>query len=277
MSDKPVVTAVCKDTVQTVKVQVIRETNPVEPEPDGICHFDEDDCWDKTICPECGKKYSTVTHMKVHYRTHTGEKPYICPYKECAKQFSVAYSLRTHIRVHTGDRPYQCACDGCEKSFKTSSDLNKHQRTHTNVRPYVCKICDKSFTTANIRKVHVRTHTGEKPFSCDYCGKSFPSKTNFQNHVRIHLGEKPFKCEVEHCDKAFTEHSSLSKHRKVHLAREEKLKSKQSEAKSFSRIKVGETDVADDDHEDILALPEHVFVVSNDLQEQLFIVGTSDV
>eukprot|EP00092_Neocalanus_flemingeri_P020639 GFUD01022364.1.p1 GENE.GFUD01022364.1~~GFUD01022364.1.p1 ORF type:complete len:281 (-),score=56.88 GFUD01022364.1:75-917(-) len=269
MGDKPVVTAVFKDSGHPVQVKLIRETKQVEREPDVVCDFEEDDYWDKTVCPKCGKKYSTVTHMKVHYRTHTGEKPYICPYKECAKQFTVGYSLRTHIRVHNGDRPYQCSTKGCEKCFKTSSDLNKHTRTHTNVRPYICKICDKSFTTANIRKIHVRTHTGEKPFSCEYCGKSFPSKTNFQNHVRIHLGEKPFKCDVEHCDKAFTEHSSLSKHKKVHQARNEKLKLKhiqEAEITSCSR----------DDPGDILALPEHVFVVSNDLQEQLFIVDTSD-
>jgi len=270
MDHKPVVSAVCKDTGHAVQIKlVVKETTLNNSVADVASEILEDDCWDRTICPECGKKFSTVSHMNVHYRTHTGEKPYICPYNECAKQFSVGYSLRTHIRVHTGDRPYQCTCQGCDKSFKTSSDLNKHTRTHTNVRPFPCPICDKRFTTANTCKIHVRTHTGEKPFSCQYCGKSFPSRTNFQNHVRIHLGEKPYKCTVEHCVKAFTEHSSLSKHRKVHVARDDKLKL----TKSCGAV--DETSVVNDDHEDILALPEHVFVVSNELQEQLLIVATS--
>jgi len=269
-------TAFLKDTEHSVQIKL--ETKSVELEGAVVREL-EDDGWDKTICPKCGKKYSTLTHMKVHYRTHTGEKPYICPYKGCGKQFSVGYSLRTHIRVHTGDRPYKCACKGCDKKFKTSSDLNKHKRTHTNEKPYVCNLCDKSFTTAYIRKVHIRTHTGEKPYSCDYCSKAFPSKTNFQNHVRIHLGEKPFKCDVKDCDKAFTEHSSLSKHRKVHMGREEKLKLKQSQSKEAKPYDFGRADgvnTPNDDHEDILALPEHVFVVTNDLQEQLFVVGSDE-
>merc|ERR1719233_2046914 len=257
-------TAFPKDLEESIQVTLIHETKPVENEESVVLDFEENDSWDKTICPKCGKKYSTVTHMKVHFRTHTGEKPYICPYTGCAKEFTVGYSLRAHIRVHTGDRPY--ICTECTKKFKTSSDLNKHRRTHTKERPYVCNLCHKKFTTADIRKVHIRTHTGEKPYACKYCNKTFPSKTNFQNHVRIHSGEKPFKCDVEHCDKAFTEHSSLSKHRKVHIAREERLKTKQNALTKSTSPGLGMADAANLADKDILALPEHVFVVSTDLQ-----------
>ena len=104
MGEKPVMTAFSKDIGSSLQVTLVKETNPrASVEAAVVWEFEEDDSWDLTICPECGKKYSTVTHMKVHYRTHTGEKPYICPYEGCGKQFSVGYSLRTHVRVHTGD------------------------------------------------------------------------------------------------------------------------------------------------------------------------------
>merc|ERR1719233_509388 len=217
-------TAFPKDLEGSIQVTLIHETKPVENEESVVLDFEENDSWDKTVCPKCGKKYSTVTHMKVHFRAH--------------------------IRVHTGDRPY--ICTECTKKFKTSSDLNKHRRTHTKERPYVCNLCRKSFTTADIRKVHIRTHTGEKPYACKYCNKTFPSKTNFQNHVRIHSGEKPFKCDVEHCDKAFTEHSSLSKHRKVHIAREERLKTKQNSLTKSTSPGLGMADAANLADKDIL-------------------------
>ena len=274
MCEKPVMTVFPKDMEKPNQITLINVTRPEEQEESVILKFEESESWDKTVCPKCGKKYSTVTHMKVHFRSHTGEKPYICPYTGCAKEFTVGYSLRAHIRVHTGDRPY--ICNECAKKFKTSSDLKKHRRTHTKEKPYACNLCHKSFTTANIRKVHIRTHTGEKPYACTYCNKTFPSKTNFQNHVRIHSGEKPFKCDVENCDKAFTEHSSLSKHRKVHMAREERQRPKQDCLTKSSTSELGLAAAANLADDDILALPEHVFVVSTDLQEQLLVIGSED-
>jgi len=172
----------------------------------------------KVDCPwhKCGKSFSTQNHMKVHYRKHTGEKPYVCTFEGCSKTFATGYSFKAHSRVHTGERPYNCSHDGCEKKFKTSSDLKKHSRVHTGEKPFLCNICGAAFTTTNIRKVHMRTHTKERPYCCDKCQKTFASQTNLQNHRRIHLGEKPFGCNVLGCGKSFTEYSSLYKHRTVH-------------------------------------------------------------
>ncbi|XP_043286584.1 zinc finger protein 143-like isoform X2 [Venturia canescens] len=197
-------------------------------------HVDmDDDLWeiqgaklkkDKTRsqhpCPHegCGKVYSTPHHLKVHERSHTGQRPYRCTHPKCKKTFSTGYSLKAHNRTHTGEKPYKCMTDSCDKGFKTSGDLLKHVRTHTGERPFLCPFdgCGRSFTTSNIRKVHVRTHTGERPYKCSQCDKAFASATNFKNHVRIHSGEKPYACSVENCDRRFTEYSSLYKHQLVH-------------------------------------------------------------
>ncbi|XP_066590287.1 zinc finger protein 76-like [Prorops nasuta] len=173
-------------------------------------------------CPRegCTKVYSTLHHLKVHERSHTGQRPYRCTNPKCKKSFSTGYSLKAHLRTHTGEKPYKCPTEGCSKSFKTSGDLLKHVRTHTGERPFVCPFdgCGRSFTTSNIRKVHVRTHTGERPYKCTQpkCGKAFASATNYKNHIRIHSGEKPYVCSIEKCGRRFTEYSSLYKHHLVH-------------------------------------------------------------
>lgn len=173
-------------------------------------------------CPRegCSKVYSTPHHLKVHERSHTGQRPYRCTHHKCKKSFSTGYSLKAHLRTHTGEKPYKCPNETCDKSFKTSGDLLKHVRTHTGERPFLCPFdgCGRSFTTSNIRKVHVRTHTGERPYKCTQpkCGKAFASATNYKNHIRIHSGEKPYVCSMENCGRRFTEYSSLYKHHLVH-------------------------------------------------------------
>ncbi|WAR03479.1 ZNF76-like protein [Mya arenaria] len=168
----------------------------------------------------CGRYYTTLHHLRVHERSHTGDRPFKCDYEHCGKAFATGYGLKSHMRVHTGEKPYKCPQQNCDKAFKTSGDLQKHVRTHTGERPFKCPFvgCDRSFTTSNIRKVHIRTHTGERPYICpeEDCGRSFASATNYKNHVRIHTGEKPYVCTVLGCGKRFTEYSSLYKHHVVH-------------------------------------------------------------
>nr|XP_039262768.1 zinc finger protein 76-like isoform X1 [Styela clava] len=169
----------------------------------------------------CGKYYTSSHHLRIHKRSHTGEKPYKCDWENCGKSFSTSYALRSHLRVHTGEKPYDCTFDGCGKAFKTAGDLQKHRRTHTGEKPFKCPFlgCGKAFTTTNICKVHIRTHTGECPYKCPFpdCEKTFKNATNYKNHVRIHTGEKPFACEWPGCNKRFTEYSSFYKHQIVHV------------------------------------------------------------
>ncbi|XP_073473648.1 uncharacterized protein [Aquarana catesbeiana] len=57
-------------------------------------------------CIECGRRFLFKSGLKVHKRSHTGEKPYSC--SECGKCFSQNSDLYRHQRFHTGEKPYSC-------------------------------------------------------------------------------------------------------------------------------------------------------------------------
>ncbi|TCD71247.1 hypothetical protein EIP91_011725 [Steccherinum ochraceum] len=52
-------------------------------------------------CTYCGKGFTRPSSLKIHINTHTGEKPYLCPYEGCGRSFSVQSNMRRHARVHT--------------------------------------------------------------------------------------------------------------------------------------------------------------------------------
>ena len=46
----------------------------------------------------CGRLFKRLEHLKRHVRTHTQERPYICPL--CSKAFSRSDNLAQHRRTH---------------------------------------------------------------------------------------------------------------------------------------------------------------------------------
>ncbi|KAI1122843.1 STE like transcription factor [Nemania abortiva] len=63
--------------------------------------------------PSCGRLFKRLEHLKRHVRTHTQERPYICPH--CNKAFSRSDNLAQHRRTH--DRS-----DGAESGLPLSGE-----------------------------------------------------------------------------------------------------------------------------------------------------------
>ncbi|XP_037668414.1 sal-like protein 4 [Choloepus didactylus] len=104
---------------------------------------------DPNECLICHRVLSCQSSLKMHYRTHTGERPFQC--KICGRAFSTKGNLKTHLGVH---------------------------RTSTSIKmQHSCPICQKKFTNAVMLQQHIRMHMGgqipntplpESP--CDFTG-----------------------------------------------------------------------------------------------------------
>ncbi|EJD00689.1 uncharacterized protein FOMMEDRAFT_47023, partial [Fomitiporia mediterranea MF3/22] len=51
-------------------------------------------------CHMCGKMFNRPSSLKIHLTTHTGERPFPCPYPGCGRAFNVSSNMRRHFRTH---------------------------------------------------------------------------------------------------------------------------------------------------------------------------------
>jgi uncharacterized Zn-finger protein len=52
----------------------------------------------KTYCEICQRSYSSASALQIHFRTHTGERPFKC--SVCGKAFTTRGNLKVHTETH---------------------------------------------------------------------------------------------------------------------------------------------------------------------------------
>ena len=85
---------------------------------------------DPNQCVICHRVLSCKSSLQLHYRTHTGERPYRC--KICGRSFTTKGNLKTHYAVHRSKGPIRILhdCPICEKRFSNPLVLQQHLRLH---------------------------------------------------------------------------------------------------------------------------------------------------
>ncbi|XP_011870843.1 PREDICTED: zinc finger protein 236-like isoform X3 [Vollenhovia emeryi] len=105
----------------------------------------------------------------------------------CHMAFRKVSHLKQHFRRHTGERPYKCS--KCDRRFTSNSVLKSHLHTHNDARPYSCAVCDTKFSTQSSMKRHLVTHSNKRPYMCPYCQKTFKTNVNCRKHIKRHKHE----------------------------------------------------------------------------------------
>ncbi|KAE8747878.1 hypothetical protein FOCC_FOCC005491 [Frankliniella occidentalis] len=186
-------------------------------------------------CDICFRVLSTKNSLKMHYRSHTGERPYKCG--ECEMAFTKRGDLGRHLLIHANAKPFPCLI--CGVSFRQSAHLKQHTKRHfPRIKRVFCRHSPRVLSNPSAKPTHPRhAHTRlfaaqeatltaalsvleldpEEPLRCVVCRALFSTPSNLKRHQLTHTRERPYKC--GECGVGFSRTDYLSRHALSHSQR----------------------------------------------------------
>ena len=163
-------------------------------------------------CPDCGKLYRDITHLKKHMNAWKGlgcvesrlrkENPLlsctICDFKiQKSSRRASNKALQAHKNRFHREKNIVCEYDGCNYKSIVKNIMEDHkQRVHITDQIFTCEFCGVNNHSRRYLKEHMRMVHGEKIYKCKICQKQFRTHGGCNYHMAsAHLGIK-YTCEI---------------------------------------------------------------------------------
>jgi hypothetical protein len=111
--------------------------------------------WKKFPCEFPGCEFiGTRSNLRNHMRNHTSQQPFLCKrsypceVSGCGYSTTINSHLIVHMRTHTEERPYPCEVPGCHYVGRMHRNLKNHMRSHKKTsKEFPCEVsgCGRIF------------------------------------------------------------------------------------------------------------------------------------
>ncbi|GFO12012.1 Zinc finger protein 836 [Plakobranchus ocellatus] len=139
------------------------------------------------VCDECGQSNKTVTDLKKHMISHTGEHVYKCC--QCSKTFPHHHNWRNHMTVHKSTGLIRCSC--CNQMFQSRAALSEHKMSLLEIR---CGLCGEVFPNRASRVIHFKSQHENTILKCHICERMYSTQKELEEHTAKHGKRKRKQC-----------------------------------------------------------------------------------